>query len=443
MDYEKILKGVVDIINTTEKSDIGFANICSYIGENCPEFKESDDEKIREWLIGYFRQYKIDGMEVVYANSLKVDDILSWLRKQSTQTPHKYNTGDWIISKYGGIYQVKEVMKGSYNLLSTKNTEDINSINIVDNSSRLLTVSDIQILEKQDEPIDKGEISDGYHTFNELYYYRMLYNAAFFNLLPKEWVHKSKRHHDGEECFGGGWFIVMAQLPTGQISNHYELKDWDLFDIPEKEFADEWDGHSPQLAAERLHRYLLEKQNDYKFCGIAESRPAKGTLKELVDNIKKPKFNIGDWIANDYCAGKIIELTDDAYLLDSGQGIPFSCEHNAHLWTINDARDGDILAASIHHWEIGGNIEEFPVRVPTIFIYRETKTDNKNIHAYVSLFDNTTLDIYKSMYYKDDFGIKDVHPATKEQKELILNKIQESGWSWNPETKELNRLKDK
>ena len=107
---------------------------------------------------------------------------------------------------------------------------------------------------------DMGEVSDGYHTFNELYYYRMLYNAAFFNLLPKEWVHKSKRHHTGEECFGGGWFIVMANLPTGQVSNHYELKDWDLFKVPEKEFADEWDGHTPQEAAERIHKYLQQEQ---------------------------------------------------------------------------------------------------------------------------------------------------------------------------------------
>lgn len=110
----------------------------------------------------------------------------------------------------------------------------------------------------QEQPT--GETSDGFHTFDELYYYRMLYNAAFFNLLPKEWVHKSKRHHTGEECFGGGWFIVVANLPTGQISNHYELKDWDLFQIPEKEFADEWDGHTPQEAAKRLHEYLRQEQ---------------------------------------------------------------------------------------------------------------------------------------------------------------------------------------
>lgn len=116
---------------------------------------------------------------------------------------------------------------------------------------------------------DKGEISDGYHTFNELYQYRMLYNAAFFNELAYKRengtfdvdydVHKSKKHSDGEECFGGGWFIVMAELPTGQISNHYELKYWDLFEIPEKEVANKWDGHSPQEAAQRLEDYLNKK----------------------------------------------------------------------------------------------------------------------------------------------------------------------------------------
>lgn len=122
-------------------------------------------------------------------------------------------------------------------------------------------------LKKQKEPEDKGEISDGYHTFNELYRYRMLYNAAFFNLLPRKCVHKSRKHNDGEPCFGGGWFIVMANLPTGQISNHYELKYWDLFQIPEREVADEWDGHTPEEAADRLYKYLSEipqiPTNDY------------------------------------------------------------------------------------------------------------------------------------------------------------------------------------
>jgi hypothetical protein len=109
-----------------------------------------------------------------------------------------------------------------------------------------------------------GDVSDGYHTFDELYEFRLLYNVAFFNEI---WdknhtvrVHKSKRHSDGEECFGGGWFIVMAYLDGKQISNHYEAKHWDLFKIPELDRADKWDGHTPREAADRLISYLKKSK---------------------------------------------------------------------------------------------------------------------------------------------------------------------------------------
>lgn len=105
-----------------------------------------------------------------------------------------------------------------------------------------------------------GETSDGFHTFNELYEYRLLYNAALFN----EWaklglynVHKSLRHSDGELCFGGDFFIVMAELPTGQISNHYKLQDFELFNIPQMSKAWSYDGHTPADVAQRLRTFLL------------------------------------------------------------------------------------------------------------------------------------------------------------------------------------------
>lgn len=108
---------------------------------------------------------------------------------------------------------------------------------------------------------DPGEISDGYHTFNELYAYRLTYHAfacqAWLNAgYP---VVKSLRHYDGEECFGGGWFIVSAQLPTGQVANHYPLEDWGKFDVPEVERAPEWDGHTPKDVLDRMNR-LLENE---------------------------------------------------------------------------------------------------------------------------------------------------------------------------------------
>jgi hypothetical protein len=98
--------------------------------------------------------------------------------------------------------------------------------------------------------------SDGYHTFKELYEFRKAYNVALFNewaMQNKYDVHKSWKHNDGEECFGGGWFIVVAVLPGGQISNHYEAKDWDLFKTPEVEKAKyPFDGHTGEDVIKRL-----------------------------------------------------------------------------------------------------------------------------------------------------------------------------------------------
>ncbi len=104
--------------------------------------------------------------------------------------------------------------------------------------------------------VNVSDCSDGYHTFNELYDFRKVYNAALFN----EWaasgkfnVHKSEKHFEGDKCFGGGWFIVVAVLPDGQISNHYELSDWDLFRVPEYEKAlFEFDGHTGDDVLNRL-----------------------------------------------------------------------------------------------------------------------------------------------------------------------------------------------
>ena len=121
----------------------------------------------------------------------------------------------------------------------------------------------------QTAPLIDGNTSDGYHTFNELYDFRKAYNAALFNewaISNKHSVHKSKRHYDGEECFGGGWFIVVAQLPNGQISNHYEMKDWELFQLPATEKAMfDYDNHTSADVLQRLFSFRPLSQHEYIF----------------------------------------------------------------------------------------------------------------------------------------------------------------------------------
>lgn len=127
-------------------------------------------------------------------------------------------------------------------------------------SSRQARAAAQAVFESADLSPLTGQTSDGFHTFDELYRYRMLYNAALFNAWDEYdfQVHKSRRHHDGEYPFGDpSWFIVVAQLPAGQISNHYRVDEaWDLFRIPEEDRASKWDGHTPAEAADRLERLL-------------------------------------------------------------------------------------------------------------------------------------------------------------------------------------------
>lgn len=119
--------------------------------------------------------------------------------------------------------------------------------------------------------LEMKNCSDGYHTFEELYDFRLMMNASLFNqwaLLGVFDVHKSKKHFDGEECFGGGWFIVVAMLPSGQITNHYENKHWDLFKIKSTDKAlFEFDGHTAKDVIDRLmdlnsNNGLKESENE-------------------------------------------------------------------------------------------------------------------------------------------------------------------------------------
>lgn len=94
-----------------------------------------------------------------------------------------------------------------------------------------------------------GNTSDGYHTFNELYYHRMCLFAALVNQnIGISW--KSKKHADNSMY--DDYFIVGITTPTGNATYHYELKYWDLFNCKELDNAPEWDGHTPDDVCARI-----------------------------------------------------------------------------------------------------------------------------------------------------------------------------------------------
>lgn len=96
------------------------------------------------------------------------------------------------------------------------------------------------------------DISDGSHTFGELYHHRALLFATILNNpLFKDIAWKSKLHHDG--TMFDDYFIVGIQTPQGQATYHYAIDPyWDIFKVKELEKAPEFDGHTPAQAVERI-----------------------------------------------------------------------------------------------------------------------------------------------------------------------------------------------
>jgi hypothetical protein len=82
-------------------------------------------------------------------------------------------------------------------------------------------------------------------------------DASLVAQNTKHSVHKSWKHNDGNPCFGGGYFIVTAKLPSGQISNHYLSNRWNDFKVPETSKAlFPFDNHTSQNVLERLKKEL-------------------------------------------------------------------------------------------------------------------------------------------------------------------------------------------
>lgn len=89
----------------------------------------------------------------------------------------------------------------------------------------------------------KGKISDGYHSFDELYYHRMMLFAALCKShKSKGW--KSWKHHDGSMF--DNYFIVGINTEEGDFTYHYHQDYWNLFEVKELSNAPQWDGHTSE-----------------------------------------------------------------------------------------------------------------------------------------------------------------------------------------------------
>ncbi|MEE3385197.1 MAG: hypothetical protein VZR36_08965 [Prevotella sp.] len=143
----------------------------------------------------------------------------------------------------------------------------------------------------------------------------------------------------------------------------------------------------------------------------------------------KPMFKVGDWIVGNEGILKITQYEDEhGYDLTDTTGCVFHfvspdyVESNFHLWSIEDAKDGDVLANTY-----------------CPFIYRKTSYNNDLAYYYAGIDYTGNFTHNEPLYH---FGpVKNAVPATREQCDLLFAKMQEAGYQWDVDKKELRKIK--
>jgi hypothetical protein len=154
----------------------------------------------------------------------------------------------------------------------------------------------------------------------------------------------------------------------------------------------------------------------------------------------EPKFKVGDWCIDneDGTIFQIVKVLDNTYTYKTNEGKEYFCTHyslenGARLWSIKDAKAGDVLFQDL----MGGKT----------FIYNGINPYMAVLYSFI--ISNDGEDVLPYHIGKPNTGIGNIeenkniiHPATKEQRDLLFKKIKEAGYEWDAEKKELKKIED-
>ena len=184
----------------------------------------------------------------------------------------------------------------------------------------------------------------------------------------------------------------------------------------------------------------LEKQGKQILSQTNEQRSA--------DKIE-PKFKVGNWYqcTKDFF-GKGVTFDKNTAYYCAQEGClqdEYGCHiaivkdlyDNFKLWTIQDAKDGDILAIS--WWEDKDIWEK-------IIIFKKYHSDGvKGVYSTPCVegcgntFQNGELVFKEEVLFYSRTWTCNLHPATKEQRDTLMKAMDDAGYKWNMEKKKLNK----
>ena len=326
------------------------------VKEIFPELEENSDERIRKALLAHFNQLPKHGY--LTGSNTTFDEAIAWLEKQGEQGDNKDES---ILHRFS-FYSYKDEPNVLYLSNVFVNEKYRNKgigtkiLEVVDEVAKSLNCHAIRLKTKKGSNAER------------------LYQTHGYNSLATEGRDEIWLEKQGEQKAS---YTTLVETGDGGIN---------------------------ALVTKELHT-------------DGEQKP--------VDKVE-PKFKVGDWVIFDNHHKRIFQvekIENCRYFLRHYLGGTMSVHFDNELirqWTIQDAKDGDVLY-------INNTMSE------SIMIYK--------------LFNNGIINKYAS-YNKFGFEGENyltlnngyIIPTTKEQRDLLFQKMNEAGFEWDAEKKELKKI---
>lgn len=180
-----------------------------------------------------------------------------------------------------------------------------------------------------------------------------------------------------------------------------------------------WTGKPVSLATKDQRDILFAKMKEAGY----EWDHEKKKLKKI-----EPKFKVGDWVVCKNGSHRVFQVIERSWPNAKYRDIKgneiflnvFTLDKQYRPWTIQDAKDGDVLATK-----------------DAVFIFKHIdKTGLGLCKSYCEVIGNSKLGL------GFEFSINGVYPATKEQRDALMKSMSDAGYIFDFEKKELKKIEE-
>lgn len=319
-----------------------------------PELAESEDEKIREWCISHFKAaFRVSKNNVEYQEYLN-NKVIPWLEKQGKQT-------------------------------------ETNLVEILKHFPR-----ETELYSPLYGKLWLAEV-DEEHEIITCYKYRLEEGCTRATLEQENTV----------SFYSNG----TTGLPDCTTSKDCMLFLYDIEKQGEK--ANPYSGISFEYNGHTWGMCARDNGVDILFDCELINHLEKPCEQKFTDKVES-KFKVGDWLKYRSAEPFLVEeITEQGYI-NGNSCLPFEWENEIRLWTVQDAKEEDVLV------DVYGNIGIYLRH--TGFDWRSYCSFGRRVGFQPFIVNHE---------------IEGTHPATPTQRDLLFQKMEEDGYMWDSHAKML------